>query len=253
MDAPTLTAALRTTPLITVVHVFPTLDSTNSEASRQADRGAPHGTLIVADEQTAGRGRAERRWLTPSGTALASTLLLRHLPTPIDGRLALLGGLAVAQAIETHTALTPHIKWPNDVWIDGQKVAGVLVEPVYLGVRLDHVLIGIGVNVNGHLPPLPTPPPVPPTTLAALVGHPLDRAALLIALWQTVADWLPRLTDPAFRAAVEQRLLWRGQIVTTGAHTGTLLGLAPDGGLRLAPLAGPTVTVYPSADHLRPA
>lgn len=252
MDAATLTAALTAMPLITAVHVFPSLDSTNSEASRQAERGASHGTLIVADEQTAGRGRAGRPWLTPPGSALASTLLLRHLPTPLDGRLALLGGLAVARAIETHTALSPHIKWPNDVWIDGQKVAGVLVEPIYLGTHLNYVLIGIGVNVNGHIPPLPTPPPVPPTTLEACVGHPLNRAALLVTLWQTFTHWLPRLTEPAFHAAVEQRLLWRGQVVTTGPHTGTLLGLASDGGLRLAPLSGPTVTVYPSANHLRP-
>jgi len=109
-------------------------DSTNERARSLAASGAPHGTLVTADEQTAGRGRQGRTWQTPAGVAIAASLVLREF----DDLLPLRAGLAVAD-VAGPSAL---VKWPNDVWVDGKKVAGILVE-----ARGDWAVLGIGVNV----------------------------------------------------------------------------------------------------------
>ena len=111
-----------------------TIGSTNERARELAEEGAAHGTLVTADEQTAGRGRQGRTWQTPAGVAIAASLVLREF----DDLLPLRAGLAVAD-VAGPGAL---VKWPNDVWVDGKKVAGILVE-----ARGDWAVLGIGVNV----------------------------------------------------------------------------------------------------------
>jgi len=111
-----------------------TIGSTNQRARELAEEGAAHGTLVTADEQTAGRGRQGRTWQTPAGVAIAASLVLREF----DDLLPLRAGLAVAD-VAGPSAL---VKWPNDVWVDGKKVAGILVE-----ARGDWAVLGIGVNV----------------------------------------------------------------------------------------------------------
>ena len=110
------------------------IGSTNERARELAEEGAAHGTLVTADEQTAGRGRQGRTWQTPAGVAIAASLVLREF----DDLLPLRAGLAVAD-VAGPSAL---VKWPNDVWVDGKKVAGILVE-----ARGDWAVLGIGVNV----------------------------------------------------------------------------------------------------------
>ena len=111
-----------------------TIGSTNERARELADEGAAHGTLVTAGEQTAGRGRQGRTWQTPAGVAIAASLVLREF----DDLLPLRAGLAVAD-VAGPGAL---VKWPNDVWVDGKKIAGILVE-----ARGDWAVLGIGVNV----------------------------------------------------------------------------------------------------------
>lgn len=232
-------------PLISQVLYYPSISSTNDllrDLLRQdIQPNVPHGTLVVADEQTAGRGQAGRQWATPRGQALASTCLLRleHLASP--GRLALLGGLAAALAIEQCTGLPTCIKWPNDVWVKGSKVGGVLAETNFSGNRLEWTLVGIGINVNGQLPAnLNTRHPA--TTLQAELGRPVARLELLAALWRTFDVWLHRLDGPDFLAAVNARLLWRGLAVQVidrqraMIRTGILQGVAATGELALQTL-----------------
>ena len=114
---------------------LPTVGSTNERARELAEDGAAHGTLVTADEQTAGRGRQGRGWVTPPGVAIAASLILREF----DDLLPLRAGLAVAD-VAGPDAL---VKWPNDVWIDGRKVAGILVE----ARGNEWAILGIGVNV----------------------------------------------------------------------------------------------------------
>ncbi len=258
---PELKAALATVPLVSRVIYYPSTGSTNDVMRELAGRHTPHGTLVVADEQTAGRGRAGRRWLTPRAMALASTCLLRPTRTLTPGRLALLGGLAAAQAIEQCTALSAHIKWPNDIWVNERKVGGVLVETNFTGNRLDWALIGVGINVNGQLPD-DLQLQYPATTLQAELGRPTARLALLVAQMAAFKHWLAALESPAFIAAVNARLLWRGQRVQVvdsdraaaqPAQIGMLHSVTAAGELQLQLEHGEMLQIPAGELHLRRA
>jgi BirA family transcriptional regulator, biotin operon repressor / biotin---[acetyl-CoA-carboxylase] ligase len=139
---------------------------------------APEGALVVAEEQTAGRGRLGRRWLAPAGTSLLCSLQLRpavapeHLP-----ELTGVASHACAEAIAALTELEPELKFPNDVLVAGRKVAGILAE-----VREERVVLGVGVNVNVTAEELPRDVERPATSLLVETGREIDRAALLVEL-----------------------------------------------------------------------
>src|SRR5512147_2557842 len=130
MDEKTLRASLRDMHL-GELRFFPTLSSTNDEALAWAAQGAPDLSVVVADEQTAGRGREGRKWFTPPGAALAFSLLMRPVQqeTPYFPRVVGLAALSVLEALRAY-GLQTQVKWPNDVLLEGRKVAGILVEAV---------------------------------------------------------------------------------------------------------------------------
>jgi BirA family biotin operon repressor/biotin-[acetyl-CoA-carboxylase] ligase len=132
------------------LHLLATTTSTNDEAKRAAKAGAPHGATWVTEEQTAGRGRQNRTWTSARGESLLfSTLARLSCPPSRLPTLAIAAGLAVQQAIARAASdSAPAMKWPNDVLVGGRKIAGVLVEAVTLGSRVDAVVIGIGINVH---------------------------------------------------------------------------------------------------------
>ena len=138
------------------VRIFEEIDSTNTEAWRWIEEGAEEGSLVIADQMTAGRGRWGRKWLTAPGKQLLVSLVLRRAPSL--GRAGLLttaAGVACAEAIENVARLPATIKWPNDVNLGGRKVAGILVETRTSGDRADAVVVGIGINSSfraGELP-----------------------------------------------------------------------------------------------------
>ena len=150
------------------------------------------GAVAVADEQTEGRGRLGRTWVSPPGVNVyCSMLLVPPVETPLLPELSVLAGEACAGAIRRVTGLEPRIKLPNDVLIGERKVAGILAE-----ARDGRVVLGIGVNVNVDPSGLPEGLRAPVTSLAAELGHPVDRVELLVTLLETVEehyrDWLPR-------------------------------------------------------------
>lgn len=126
--------------------------STNTELKALARQGAPEGLLYLTEEQLAGRGRQGRRWHAPAGSSLLLSLLFRPgdlLPPAQSQHITMLCALALADAIHTHTDLTPVLKWPNDlVWTDGKKLAGILTEVEVEGDRLTWAIVGVGLNVN---------------------------------------------------------------------------------------------------------
>jgi BirA family transcriptional regulator, biotin operon repressor / biotin---[acetyl-CoA-carboxylase] ligase len=138
------------------VRVFEELDSTNTEAWRWIEEGAEEGSLVIADQMTAGRGRWGRKWLTAPGKQLLVSLVLRRAPSlGRPGLLTTAAGVACAEAIEDVARLPATIKWPNDVNVGGRKVAGILVETRTSGDRADAVVVGIGINSSfraGELP-----------------------------------------------------------------------------------------------------
>lgn len=129
------------------------VSSTNDEAKRLAAGGAAEGVVVIAERQTAGRGRRGRSWASVPGNLFVSVVLRPKLAPAAVPPLAPAMGLAVALAIEDVAPLAAELKWPNDVRVSGRKVAGVLCESVVSGSSLSAVIAGIGVNVGAELPP----------------------------------------------------------------------------------------------------
>ena len=152
LSAETISAALTTRQLGRSLLWFTQIGSTNDVAHDQARSGAPDGLLIVADEQTAGRGRLDRRWWAPPGSSLLMSLLLRPaLPPSRAGQLTMCLGLAAVEGIEAVTGLQPALKWPNDLLLDGRKLGGMLTELRLDGEQLAYAVLGLGINVNVNL------------------------------------------------------------------------------------------------------
>jgi len=209
--------------------VLPRTGSTNDVAKELAVQGAPEGTVVVADEQTAGRGRLDRSWLAPAGACLLCSLLFRPaLAAAQAGRLTMVCALAAADAISAVSGLAAALKWPNDLVVAAgrRKLAGVLTESSLVGDRLAFVVVGIGINVN-----------VPAATLPALdaraasileqTGRPVDRAVLLAALLAGVEQRYARLrAGDSPHAEWAARLTTLGQAVQVYTASGVLHGVA---------------------------
>jgi BirA family biotin operon repressor/biotin-[acetyl-CoA-carboxylase] ligase len=262
---------------------FDSIGSTQTEAARWADAGAPDLALVVADEQTAGRGRQSRRWFTPPGSALAFSLVLRRfygnlgqvskpvLPTasqeyPLElplllAHLTALGALAVCQALSSRYNLAAQIKWPNDVVIDRRKVAGVLAEAHWQGSQLKAVILGIGVNVRPQAVPPESDMLFPATCVETALGRSLSRWEFLRVVLEGLMDWRERLGNPEFLKAWEGRLAFKGEWVYVGGQggiedlsqrQGQVLGLDAQGCLRLRDPAGEEFTLRTGELSLRP-
>ena len=131
---------------------FDEIDSTNIKAKELAEQGYPNGTLVVADQQVSGRGRRGRSWESPSGTGIFMTLMLKPEINPNNASmLTLVAALAVAKAIKEVTGLDAQIKWPNDIVINGKKICGILTEMSAQFDYINHIVIGIGINVHNEV------------------------------------------------------------------------------------------------------
>jgi BirA family biotin operon repressor/biotin-[acetyl-CoA-carboxylase] ligase len=182
-DGPALAAALTGGWARIVFHDV--LDSTQRAARELAEAGAPEGTVVIADRQTQGRGRLGRDWHSPPGVNLYATVVLRPpLPPARVPQLALVAGLAAADAITAETGLTAELKWPNDVLVGGRKTAGILTEMQGELDRVRYVLVGMGVNLGQTT--FPAALRASATSLRLATGRPVDRtrftARLLAAL-----------------------------------------------------------------------
>lgn len=193
---------------------FPMVGSTNDMALNWAKQGAPDWTLVVADAQTTGRGRAGRHWITEPGCALAFSLVFRLSPDEVAyyARLAALGGLGLIYALEG-LGLRGSLKWPNDVLLSGAKVGGVLVESSWLADQLEAAVIGIGVNVSfGSVPPAEELR-YPAIDIQSALGEPVDRWSLLAQIVHGLRKYRNILAEDAFVAACNQYLSWRDEWV----------------------------------------
>lgn len=211
MNLETISASLTTAVLGQTMYVYPAVDSTNTRAVELARAGAPDGTLVLANMQTAGRGRLGRQWLAPPDSSLLLSLILRPDLQPRQmQRLAMITSLAACQAIDRITGLTVRIKWPNDLQIASNKVGGMLCEAGMSGQHLDYVVVGLGINVNlspADLGQLLTPA----TSLSHELGREVERLPLLVALLESLesayvrlcSGWLPHED-------------WRGHLATLG-------------------------------------
>jgi BirA family biotin operon repressor/biotin-[acetyl-CoA-carboxylase] ligase len=274
MDIKSLRLSLSDLPLDSIRY-YDTIGSTNDEAAAWIEAGARDLSLVVADEQTRGRGRLQRRWFTPPGAALALSLVL-HPSQPANpdtasvllSRLTGLGAVGVCTALQASFQLEAQIKWPNDVLLDGRKVAGVLAEALWRGDLLEGVVLGIGVNISSQAIPPAVELNFPATSVEDATGAPVDRLALLHAILEEIISWRARLATPAFLQAWELHLAYKGEwvrILNSGfshppaeaaeAETvceSLLLGLDAPGGLQIQDRSGQTIVLHSGEIHLRP-
>jgi BirA family biotin operon repressor/biotin-[acetyl-CoA-carboxylase] ligase len=236
-DLPTIQAALNTQVFGRDLLYLPSTGSTNDVAKDLAAREAPEGMVVLADEQTAGRGRLGRRWLAPPGTCLLCSILFRpDLPPSQAQRLTMLCSLAAANAVEQVSGLRVTIKWPNDLIVrsripnpesrNWRKLAGVLTETGVMGERLDFIVVGIGVNVNVEPEVLPNLAPNA-TSILAEVMRPVDRLALLATLLGGVERRYEALyAGESPHREWAARLATLGQPVRVTTSEGALIGVA---------------------------
>jgi BirA family transcriptional regulator, biotin operon repressor / biotin---[acetyl-CoA-carboxylase] ligase len=216
----------------------PRLDVESCESTQAlVDTTLPEGALVVADHQTAGRGRLGRTWETPPGTAILCSLLLKPPPERNAPELSLVAGVAVADTLERATGLSVQIKWPNDVMLRRRKVAGCLAEG-----RDGAVVLGIGVNVNQRSEQLPAGA----GSLLTLAGREWDREELLSSLLDDLdlryAEWRVGGLDGVYEGLAPRDFL-RGRRVSVNGTSGVAAKIARDGRLEIEVGHGDVVKV----------
>jgi BirA family biotin operon repressor/biotin-[acetyl-CoA-carboxylase] ligase len=168
------------------VYFFAECESTNTEARRLAEQGEAEGALVLADFQTAGRGRLERAWHAPRGSSLLFSMLLRPALAPGRALLPVMAAaLGVMEGIRRVCNLNARLKWPNDILLDGGKAGGILCEGGFDGPALKHVIVGIGLNVN-FTPRTVAGIPPDAASIQSSLGRPQPRAALLRAILEEI-------------------------------------------------------------------
>jgi BirA family biotin operon repressor/biotin-[acetyl-CoA-carboxylase] ligase len=214
------------------------------------DSAYAHGAVAVAEHQTAGRGRSGRRWDDAPSTALLFSVLLRPPAGAALPQLSLVVGLAVAEAIELVSGVRAHVKWPNDVLVEGGKVAGILLE-----ASDGDVVCGVGINVNQVEHDLPPLTRTAATSLRLAAGRTLDRGIVLTSVLRELeyryTDWLAGGLASLLEE-LERRNTLRGQKVRVAGRTGIAGAIAPDGRLTIVLERGDTVLVESGEVELGP-
>jgi BirA family biotin operon repressor/biotin-[acetyl-CoA-carboxylase] ligase len=237
-----------------IYHFFK-IDSTNAVAMRLGEAGEPHGTLVLAEEQTSGRGRAGRSWISEKSTGIYCSVLLRPpIPPAHAPLLTLVAGLAARDAAADDLDRPPDVRWPNDLLAGGRKFCGILTEMHAEPDRVHHAVVGIGMNVNQAK--MPEELAEIATSLRIETGNVHSRLELLIRLLRHLDRYYNQfLADgalPILRRFAEVSSYFQGKRVriTTAkeSFTGTTAGLEPSGVLRVARDDGRGVELVLSGD-----
>lgn len=237
------------------IHYEETLDSTQKVAYRLAYEGAPEGTIVIAEEQLAGRGRMQRKWHSPKYSGIWMSVILRpEIPPQKAPQLTLITAVAVVQAIQETTGLHPQIKWPNDILLSGKKITGILTELQAESDKINSIIIGIGINVNQREEDFPKEIKEIATSILNELGQPVSRAKLIQSLLKNLEKLYLLYLDKGFQPI---KLLWESYAISIGEFitartlnktiTGRALGITEDGVLLMEDEAGTVHHIY-SAD-----
>jgi len=214
------------------LHWYEEVGSTNDVAKELADEGALHGEVVIAERQSAGRGRRGRSWSSPPRKNLYLSVVLRpDLPPARAPEVTLLAAVAVCQAVRRAGVASAAIKWPNDVLASGRKLAGVLTEMAAEVERVQWLVVGIGVNVNAAADDFPDELRELATSLLIERGDPVPRALFAAALLTALEEWLDRHAAEGFapvRAAWREMSDTLGREVRVRVGSADLVGLAED-------------------------
>jgi BirA family biotin operon repressor/biotin-[acetyl-CoA-carboxylase] ligase len=213
------------------LHALDRVDSTNTVAFKLAQDGALHGEVVVAEEQTDGKGRRGRKWSSPRGKNLYFSVILRpELPPARASELTLVAAVALAETLRD-AGVKAEIKWPNDVQVAGKKIAGILTELSADTEKVHFVIVGVGVNLNSEPGDFPADLRDVATSLKVARGQRVLRALFTAALWTRLEQWLDRHAQEGFGPVREA---WRslsatvGQEVLVKSEAKELRGVAED-------------------------
>ncbi|MBB6735462.1 biotin--[acetyl-CoA-carboxylase] ligase [Cohnella zeiphila] len=234
------------------LQVLDAVPSTQDIARQLAEEGAPEGTLVIAEQQTQGRGRMGRAWVSPAGKGVWMSLLLRpRVPLPQAPQLTLLAAVALSRGIGKEAPLPIGIKWPNDLLVDGRKISGILLESAAEDERLKYVVVGMGISVNLEAEDFPPEVLEKAISLRMASGKPLDRAEVIASVLEEFESLYELYGEQGFepiRALWEARSVTLGRSVTLSTPQGTVEGTAEEldglGGLRVRQADGTLRTVY---------
>ncbi len=245
---PLFLALLESRELGRPYHYLEQTDSTNRVARDLARQGAPEGTLVVAESQTRGKGRQGRSWFSPGGENLYLSLILRPPISLLEvSHITFLASVALTQVIRERLHLEALIKWPNDIYIKGKKVAGILVEMESRGTMPQFLVVGVGLNVN--TPPGGFPPEISTraTSLMMEGGKRLLRAQILAWFLETLEEWYRDLREGHREALLAY---WRRYNYTLGRRVhledgreGWAVGITPQGSLLVRTQGGTLLSV----------
>jgi BirA family biotin operon repressor/biotin-[acetyl-CoA-carboxylase] ligase len=219
------------------IHFEQIVSSTQKIAQSLANDGCPEGMIVVADEQTDGRGRMARAWYSPSGTGIWMSMIIRpNIPVNQTPQLTLLTAVAIVQAIEELTPLRPTIKWPNDIMLNGKKIVGILTELQAEADKVHSVIIGTGINVNQTIEHFPEELRNIATSIKIETGTNLERAQLIQMILLKFEGLYSLYLTKGFKAI---KLLWEGYAISLnkmivartlhGSIEGKAIGINDDG------------------------
>jgi BirA family transcriptional regulator, biotin operon repressor / biotin---[acetyl-CoA-carboxylase] ligase len=214
-----------------VLHWYEEIGSTNERARELAEEGAEHGTVVIAEAQSAGRGRRGRGWSSPPRKNLYFSIVLRpDLPPAQAPELTLVASVAICEALR-QAGVGAGIKWPNDVVASGKKIGGILTELAAEPDRVTWVVLGVGVNVNARAEDFPAELRGDATSVLLERGQPAPRALLAAACFTAIEDWVDVLLEKGFapvREAWRERSVTLGRTVVASVEGREIQGLAED-------------------------
>ncbi|WP_163100972.1 biotin--[acetyl-CoA-carboxylase] ligase [Peribacillus alkalitolerans] len=249
---------LKTKTMGQAISYFETIDSTQKVAHMLANEGADEGTIVIAEEQIQGKGRMARNWHSPKYTGVwMSTILKPNIPLQRAPQLTLLAAVAVVQAIEEITDLSPLIKWPNDILVNGKKITGILTEMQAESDKINSIILGIGINVNQKREDFPEELQEKASSIYIETGKEHSRALIV----QTVLEKLEALYNLYLtKGFMPIKLLWESyaisigtEIIATTLHQvikGKAIGITDEGVLLLQDDEGEIHSIYSADIHL---
>lgn len=249
---------LNTKQLGRTIDYYTTCESTQIIAADKAREGAPHGTVVIAEEQTDGRGRLDRSWNSTANKGIWMSVIIRPAISPqFAAQFTLVSAVAITQAIQEVTNLTPEIKWPNDILINGKKVTGILTE-LQADMDIVHsIIIGIGVNVNQEQSAFEESIQKTATSLKIENGEEIDRSLLASKILYYLEKYGDLYVENGFKPI---KILWESHNCTIGKRIrattlretleGVALGITNDGVLEIKLDSGEIRGVYSADIHL---
>ena len=234
--------------LFSKCHSYKKVTSTNDIAYELAKKGAQEGEYVLAETQTKGRGRMQRKWVSKKGNLYVSLILRPSIATKDISHLTFVAALAVASALEKYLNIAPQLKWPNDVLVDRKKISGILTEMESEGDKVDFMVVGMGINVNQDKFPKSLPNAI---SLYQVLGKNIEPSQLLEDLLASFEEWYNTYLEKGFsfiKEMWEERSLIKGRAVEVKDGRkkirGVAVGLDTTGALLIRTPQGETLPVY---------